>query len=218
MVREERAIAEAVERIVEDKVRKILKERKEDDRKKDERIKELEEKLRRLERKVERLEQGGGKRKREDSVESEAGKKKWWAGEGERNEDELRKRNVIIRVEKEKWGGKESNWEKVKELFTEGLRVKVMVREVIVVGQRGVWLTILMKLGDKEEKWRVLEARRRAGNSVGVKIQEDKSVERRDKEREERVERAEERREVHRSTGRSEEEEIASRIWRRNSS
>ncbi|XP_024870396.1 RNA-binding protein 25-like [Temnothorax curvispinosus] len=102
MERERRSIAEAVERIVENKVRKMLKKKKKNDRKKDKRIEELKEKIRRLERKVERLEQDGGKRKREDSVESGAGKKKWWAGEGERNEDELRKRNVVIRVEKEK--------------------------------------------------------------------------------------------------------------------
>ncbi|XP_077257632.1 uncharacterized protein LOC143894861 [Temnothorax americanus] len=175
------------------KVRKVWNDRKEEDGKKDERMKEMEEKMRRLKRKVERLEQGGGKRKREDSVESGAGKKIWWAKESEKNEDELRKRNVIIRVEKEKWGGKESNWEKVKELFTEGLRVRVMVREVIVVGQRGMWLTILVKLRDEEEKWRVLEVRRKAGNSIGVNIHEDKSVERRDRERGERRESGRER-------------------------
>ncbi|XP_077265847.1 uncharacterized protein LOC143899428 [Temnothorax americanus] len=193
MEREKRAIAEAVERVVEEKIRKVWNDRKEEDGKKDERMKEMEEKMRRLKRKVERLEQGGGKRKREDSVESGVGKKKWWARESERNEDELRKRNVIIRVEKEKWGGKESNWEKVKELFTEWLRVRVMVREVIVVGQRGMWLTILVKLRDEEEKSRVLEVRRKAGNSIGVNIHEDKSVERRDRERGERRESGRER-------------------------
>ncbi|XP_071643726.1 uncharacterized protein [Temnothorax longispinosus] len=202
MEREGRMIVEAVEGIVEEKLRKMLREKKEEDRKKDERMEELEEKVRRLERKIERLEQSGGKRKREDSEESRAGKKKWWAGEGERNEDDFRKRNIIIRVEKEKWEGKETNWEKVKELFTEGRKVKVKVREVIVVGQRGIWLTILVKLGDEEEKRRVLEARRRAGNTIGVKIHEDKPVERRVREREEG------RREVHRCTGRSAEEEI----------
>ncbi|TGZ32845.1 hypothetical protein DBV15_11687 [Temnothorax longispinosus] len=183
MEREGRIIAEAVEKIVEEKVRKMLRERKEDDRKKDEK---LEEKVRSLERKVERIEQSGDKRKREEYEESVTEKKKWWAGEGEKNEDELRKRNVILRVEKEKWGGKESNWEKVKELFAEGLKVRVTVREVIVVGQRRIWMTILVKLGNEEEKWRVLEARRKAGNSIGVNIHEDKSVERRDRERERR--------------------------------
>ena len=209
MEREGRAIAEAMERIVEEKMRKMMKERKEEDRKKDERMEELEEKVKRLERKIERLEHSGGKRKREGSEESRAGRKKWWAGEGERNEDELRKRNVIIRVEKEKWGGKESNWEKVKELFEEGLKLKVKVREVLVVGQRGEWMTILVKLGAEEEKWRVLEARRRAGKGIGVKIHEDKSVERRDREREERGERVEGRKEVHRCTRRTDEEEIS---------
>ncbi|XP_024894149.1 uncharacterized protein At1g10890-like [Temnothorax curvispinosus] len=111
------------------------------------------------------------------------------------------------RVEKEKWGGKGSNWEKVKELFAEGLKVRVTVREVIVVGQRGIWLTILVKLRDEEEKWQVLEARSRAGNRVGVKIHEDKSVERRDREKEERKEKIEER--LRRSTERSEDEEIS---------
>ncbi|XP_024888393.1 UPF0329 protein ECU05_1680/ECU11_0050-like [Temnothorax curvispinosus] len=172
---EGRAIAEAVEKIVEEKLRKIAKEKKEVGKRKEERLEELkekvkkmlkekkeagkrkekrreelEEKVRRLERKVERLELNAGKRKRKDEGESETGKRKWWAGTSEGNEDEQRKRNVILRVEKEKWGGKRSNWEKVKELFAEGLKVRVTVREVIVVGQREIWLTILVKLGDEE--------------------------------------------------------------------
>ncbi|TGZ34744.1 hypothetical protein DBV15_10813 [Temnothorax longispinosus] len=154
--REGRTIAEAVERIVEKKVRKMLRspEKKEDDRKKEERMEELEEKVRSLKRKVERMEQSEGKRKREEYEESGTEKKKW--------------------VEKEKWGGKESNWEKVKELFAERLKVRVTVRKVIVVRQRGIWMTILVKLENEEEKWRVLEAKRKARNSIGVKIHEDK--------------------------------------------
>ncbi|TGZ46504.1 hypothetical protein DBV15_10344 [Temnothorax longispinosus] len=137
MEREGRIIAEAVERIVEEKVRKMLRERKEDDRKKDERMEELEEKVRSLERKVERMEQSGGKRKREEYEESGT---------------VVRRRNGGRGVEEEKWGAKESNWEKVKELFKEGLKVRVTVREVIVMGQRGIWMTILVKLGNEEEK------------------------------------------------------------------
>ncbi|XP_071577033.1 uncharacterized protein [Temnothorax nylanderi] len=181
----ERRKEERIEEL-EEKVRKMVKEKKEVDKKKEERIEGLEEKVRRMERMIERMEQNGGKRKREDIEESVGVKKKWWAGVGERNEDEQRKRNVILRVEKEVWGDKGSHWEKVKEVFTEGLKIRVTVKEVFVVGQRGAWLTLLVKLKDEEEKWRVIEARRKAGNRVGVKIVEDKSVERRDRERERR--------------------------------
>ncbi|XP_077261260.1 uncharacterized protein LOC143896945 [Temnothorax americanus] len=152
MEREGRMIVEAVEGIVEEKLRKMLREKKEEDRKKDERMEELEEKVRRLERKIERLEQRGGKRKREDSEESMAGKKKWWAGEGKRNEDDFRKRNIIIRVEKEKWEGKETNWEKVKELFAEGPEGEGEGKRGDSGGAERDWLTILVKLGDEEEK------------------------------------------------------------------
>ncbi|XP_071579715.1 uncharacterized protein [Temnothorax nylanderi] len=179
----ERRKEERIEEL-EEKVRKMVKEKKEVDKKKEERIEGLEEKVRRMEKMIERMEQNRGKRKREDIEESVGVKKKWWAGVGERNENELRKRNVILRVEKEVWGDKGSHWEKVKEIFTEGLKIRVTVRDVFVVGQRGAWLTLLVKLKDEEEKWRVIEARRKAGNRVGVKIVEDKSVERRDRERE----------------------------------
>ncbi|XP_024891416.1 histone-lysine N-methyltransferase, H3 lysine-79 specific-like [Temnothorax curvispinosus] len=103
--------------------------------------------------------------------------------------------------------------EKVKKMLRkvkeDGLKVKVEIREVRVIGQRGVWLTILVNLGDEEKKWRVLEAKRRAGNSIGVKMDEDKMVERRDRERKEKKRRLERRREDFRSAGRSEEDEIA---------
>ncbi|XP_077280159.1 uncharacterized protein LOC143907335 [Temnothorax americanus] len=201
-------IIEAVEKIVEEKVKKMLREVKEDGKRKNEKIEELEEEMKRLKRKVERMEQNGGKRKRDDS-EKRAGKKKWWAGEEGRNDEEMRKKNVIIRIKKKKWKGKESNWEKVKELFTDGLKVKVEIREVRVIGQKGAWLTILVRLEDKEKKWRVLEARRRAGNRIGVKMDEDKSVERRDRERKKKERRLERRSEDCRSTGRSEENEIS---------
>ncbi|XP_071576881.1 uncharacterized protein [Temnothorax nylanderi] len=200
MEEEGRIIAEAVERIMEkklkkvekerkeverrkeerieeleEKVRKMVKEKKEEERKKEERIEELEEKVRRMERKVERMEQNGGKRKREDNEEGVGVRRKWWAGVRERSEEEQRKRNVIVRAEKEVWGDKGSHWEKVKEVFAEGLRIRVTVREVSIVGQRGAWITLLVKLKDEEEKWRVIEARRKAGNSLGVKIDKDKS-------------------------------------------
>ncbi|XP_071580468.1 uncharacterized protein [Temnothorax nylanderi] len=202
------ALVDAVERMMEEKVRRMLKEGKEDNKRKEERMEELEEEVRRLKRKVERMEQNGGKRKREEYEERRPEKKKWW-GVGGENEEELRKRNVILRIEKEKWEGKESNWEKVKELFTEGLKVRVEVREVRLIGQRGAWLTFLVRLGGEEEKRRVLEARRRAGSSMGVKLDEDKSVERRDREREEKGKRLERSREDARSETRSEEEEIS---------
>lgn len=166
---------EAMEKLVEEKVQKRLKE---DGKRKEQKIEELKEEVKRLKRKVERMEQSGGKKKRDDSEESRGkyGKRKWWAGGDERNNDKIKRRNVITRIEKERWEGKESNWEKVKKLLAESLKVKAEVREVSVVGQRRDWMTILVKLGDEEEKWWVLEVRRKAGNRVRVKIDEDKSV------------------------------------------
>ncbi|TGZ56264.1 hypothetical protein DBV15_12099, partial [Temnothorax longispinosus] len=94
------------------------------------------------------MEQVSGKRKRDESEERE--KKKWWYEEKEEKEKEKRRKSVIIRVEKNRWGGIDSNWKKVKQLFTEGLRVKVEVKEVIMIGQRGDWLTFMVKLRREE--------------------------------------------------------------------
>ncbi|TGZ51899.1 hypothetical protein DBV15_12654 [Temnothorax longispinosus] len=64
-----------------------------------------------------------------------------------------------------------------------------------MIGQRGDWLTFMVKLRSEEDKWRILEARRKEGSRMKVKIDEDKSVEEKikeGKEREMRRERKEE--------------------------
>ncbi|XP_024884281.1 protein PXR1-like [Temnothorax curvispinosus] len=71
-----------------------------------------------------------------------------------------------------------------------GLRVEVEVKEVSVLGQRGEWLTILLRMGS-EDKWKVLNARRREGSRMSVKMDEDKPLEERIKERKEREKRRE---------------------------
>ncbi|XP_071573824.1 uncharacterized protein [Temnothorax nylanderi] len=191
-----------------------MREVKEGFKKRDEEIKDQREKIESLRRKVERLEQSAGKRKRDDSEErrGKAEAKNWWEDEYEENEEEERKKNVILRVERERWIGKGTNWEKVKELFEKGLKVRVEVKEVSVIGQRGVWLTVLVKMGSEEDKRRVLEARRREGYRLKVKVAEDRSVEMRIREREEserRTKRTEEDRAVWRKT---EEDEIAKKM------
>ncbi|XP_071582298.1 uncharacterized protein [Temnothorax nylanderi] len=205
---------EAIEKIVEGKVLEMIKEFKEDSKRKVEEIKELKEEVERLKRKVYRMEQSTGKRKRDDS-EGRKGKfykRKWWAEEYERNDDEKRKKNVILRIEKERWVGKESNWEKVKELFSEGLKVKVEVKEVSVIGQRRDWVTVLIKMGNEEDKWKVLDARRKEGSKLRVKMDEDKSVETRVREREEKERRKERREEESGRPKRTAEDEIAKRV------
>ncbi|XP_071579313.1 uncharacterized protein [Temnothorax nylanderi] len=202
---------EAVEKIVEEKVWKMIKEVKEECKRREE---EMKEEVEGLKRKVDRMEQSSGKRKRDDSEESKgkAGKRKWWVEEFERSDNEKRRKNVIIRIEMERWEGEESNWEKVKELFADGLKVKVEVKEVSVIGQRGDWLTILVKMGSEEDKWKVLETRRKEGSRLRVKMDEDKSVETRVREREEKERRKERREEESRSWKGTEEDEITKRM------
>ncbi|TGZ50572.1 hypothetical protein DBV15_11468 [Temnothorax longispinosus] len=115
-------IVEAVERIVEKKLRKMAKEKKEVDKRKEERLEELEEKekrmeeleekVKRLERKVEKLELNGSKKKRKDDKESGTGKKKWWAGRGEKNENDQRKRNDKVQQHSDSVTSLELLWKK----------------------------------------------------------------------------------------------------------
>ncbi|XP_024882621.1 vicilin-like seed storage protein At2g18540 [Temnothorax curvispinosus] len=200
---------EAVEKIVEEKVWKMIKKVNEECKRREE---EMKEEIERLKKKVDRMEQSGGKRKRNDSEESKTGKKKWWAEELERSDNEKRRNNVIIRVEKKRWEGEGSNWEKVKELFADGLKVKVEVKEVIVIGVRGDWITILVKMRSEEDKWKVLVARRKEGSRLRVKMDEDKSVETREREREENKRRKERREEESGSLKKTEKDEITKRM------
>ncbi|XP_024886445.1 rho GTPase-activating protein gacV-like [Temnothorax curvispinosus] len=160
---------EAIEKVMKRRTTRTMKNIKEE-------MKELREEVEILKRKVYKMEQVSGKRKKDESKEREekVSRKKWWYEEKEEDEEEKRRKNVIIRVEKNRWGGNNANWKKVKQLFTEGLRVKVEVKEVIMIGQRGDWLTFMVKLRSEEDKWRILEARRKEGSRMKVKIDEDK--------------------------------------------
>ncbi|XP_071578372.1 uncharacterized protein [Temnothorax nylanderi] len=192
---------EAIEMVAEGRVVKMMKDFKEE-------IKELKEEVERLKRKVYRLEQSSGKRKRDESEEEKdkVCKKKWWYEDDEENDDEKRRKNVIIRVEKKRWGGSDSNWNKVS---TEGLKVRAEVNQI---GQRGEWITILVKMGSEKDRRKVLEARRKEGSRMKVKIDEDKSVEERIKEGKEREKRKEKKEEESGRTRRSAEDEIAERM------
>ena len=118
----------AMEKIMKDQVVEIMREVKEGNKRREEEMKDLRREVESLKRKVDKLEQSAGKRKRDDSEESR-GRRKWWTEEYEKNDDEKRKKNIIIRIEKERWMGERSNWEKMKELFSEGLKVNVEVKE-----------------------------------------------------------------------------------------
>ncbi|XP_071576461.1 uncharacterized protein [Temnothorax nylanderi] len=204
---------ETMEKLIREQIKELVRESKEDTRRRDEEIKKQREEIESLKRKVHRLEQGAGKRKREDSEESRGTQEeeKWWA-EDERNDEESRKKNVIIRIEKNRRIRKGTSWEKVRKLLAEGLKIKVEVREVSVIGQRGEWVTVLVRMGSEKDKWRVLEARRREGNKLRIKMDEDKSVERRVREREEKERNKERRKEEGGRLCRTADEEIAGKM------
>jgi len=198
---------EAIEKVVEERMVKVMKEYKEE-------IKEMKEEIERLKRKVYSLEQCSGKRKRNESEEenSKVGKTKWWYEEEEEKDDEKRKKNVVIRVEKKRWGGGSSNLNKVKQLFTDGLKVRAEVKEVYQIGDRRDWITILVKMGSERDSRKVLEARRKEGSRMKVKIDADKTVEERIKEGKEREKRRERKEEESRETRRSAEDEIVEKM------
>ncbi|XP_071636602.1 uncharacterized protein [Temnothorax longispinosus] len=198
---------EMLEKMIRDQAKETLRALKKE-------IKDQREEIENLKRKIRKLEMGAGKRKRDESAESRGRQDeiKWWSNDDERNEDERRRKNIIIRIERNRWMGKGTNWEKVRQLLSEELKLKVEMKEVSVIGLRGEWLTMLMRLGSEEEKWRVLEARRRAGSRLKVKMDEDKSVERRIREEEEKRRRKERREEDDGRTKGSEEDEIASEL------
>ncbi|XP_024889608.1 vicilin-like seed storage protein At2g18540 [Temnothorax curvispinosus] len=198
---------EMLEKMIRDQAKETLRALKEE-------IKDQREEIENLKRKIRKLEMGAGKRKRDESAESR-GKQdemKWWSNDDERNEDERKRKNIIIRIERNRWMGKGTNWEKVRQLLSEELKLKVEMKEVSVIELRGEWLTMLVRLGSEEEKGRVLEARRRAGSRLKVKMDEDKSVERRIREGEEKRRRKERRGEDDGRTKGSEEDEIASEL------
>ncbi|XP_071568780.1 uncharacterized protein [Temnothorax nylanderi] len=217
---------ETMEKLIRDQAKEILRGMKEeirDQREEIERLRGLKEEIREqreemesLRRKVQRLEQGAGKRKRDASTESRCSieEKKWWPHDEEKDEDERRRKNIIIRIEKSRWLGKGTNWEKVRRLLSEDLEIKVEVMEVSVIGLRGEWMTMLVRLGSEKEKWRALDARRKAGSRLKVKMDEDKTLERRIREGGEMKKRKEkERREEDGERPKdSEEEEISSRL------
>ncbi|XP_024872423.1 vicilin-like seed storage protein At2g18540 [Temnothorax curvispinosus] len=198
---------EMLEKMIRDQAKETLRALKEE-------VKDQREEIENLKRKIRRLEMGAGKRKRDESAENRGRQEemKWWSDDDERNEDERRRKNIIIRVERNRWMGKGTNWEKVRQLLSEELKLRVEMKEVSVIGLRGEWLTMLVRLGSEEEKWRVLEARRRAGSRLKVKMDEDKSVERRIREGEEKKRRKERRGEDDGRTKESEEDEIASEL------
>ena len=70
---------------------------------------------------------------------------------------------MIIRVEKKRWGGDGSNWDKVIQLFTDGLKVNAEVKEVNQIGHRGDWITILVKMRSEKDSRKVLEGRKEVG-------------------------------------------------------
>jgi len=198
---------EAIEMVIEERMVKVMKEQKEE-------IKEMKEEIEKLKRKVHSLEQCSGKRKRKESEEEngKVSKTKWWYEEEEEKDEEKRKKNVIIRVEKKRWGGGSSNSDKVKQLFADGLRVKAEVKEVYQIGQRGEWITILVKMGSEKDSRKVLEARRKEGSRMKVKIDADKPVEERIREGKEREKRRERREEGSRGSRRSVEDEIVEKM------
>ncbi|XP_024881912.1 vicilin-like seed storage protein At2g18540 [Temnothorax curvispinosus] len=198
---------EMLEKMIRDQAKETLRALKEE-------VKDQREEIENLKRKIRRLEMGAGKRKRDESADNRGRQEemKWWSDDDERNEDERRRKNIIIRVERNRWMGKGTNWEKVRQLLSEELKLRVEMKEVSVIGLRGEWLTMLVRLGSEEEKWRVLEARRRAGSRLKVKMDEDKSVERRIREGEEKKRRKERRGEDDGRTKGSEEDEIASEL------
>ncbi|XP_024871694.1 vicilin-like seed storage protein At2g18540 [Temnothorax curvispinosus] len=197
---------EMLEKMIRDQAKETLRKLKEE-------IKDQREEIESLKRKIRKLEMGAGKRKRDESAEnrSRQDEMKWWSDDDERN-DERRRKNIIIRIERNRWMGKGTNWEKVRQLLSEELKLKVERKEVSVIGLRGEWLTMLVRLGSEEEKWRLLEARRRAASRLKVKMDEDKSVERRIREGEEKKRRKERRGEDDGRTKGSEEDEIASEL------
>ncbi|XP_077280523.1 uncharacterized protein LOC143907557 [Temnothorax americanus] len=198
---------EMLEEMIRDQAKETLRALKEE-------VKDQREEIENLKRKIRRLEMGAGKRKRDESAGNRGRQEemKWWSDDDERNEDERRRKNIIMRVERNRWMGKGTNWEKVRQLLAEELKVRVEMKEVSVIGLRGEWLTMLVRLGSEEEKWRVLEARRRAGSRLKVKMDEDKSVERKIREGEEKKRRKERRGEDDGRTKGSEEDEIASEL------
>ncbi|XP_024870042.1 golgin subfamily A member 6-like protein 2 [Temnothorax curvispinosus] len=170
---------ETLEKLIRDQTNEILRGLKEE-------IKDQRKEIESLRRKVRRLEQSTGKKKRDESAESRGRleERKWWSDDDERNDDERRRKNIIIRIEKNRWTGKGTNWEKVRQLFSEDLKIKVEMKEASVIGLRREWLTMLVRLGSEEEKWRVLDARRRVGSRLKVNMDEDKFIERRIREEE----------------------------------
>ncbi|XP_077256520.1 uncharacterized protein LOC143894248 isoform X2 [Temnothorax americanus] len=198
---------EAIEKVAEERMVKVMKEYKEE-------IKEMKEEIEKLKRKVYRLEQCSGKRKRSESEEenSKVCKAKWWYEEEEEKDDEKRKKNVIIRVEKKRWGGGSSNMNKVKQFFTDGLKVRVEVKEVNQIGYREDWIIFLVKMESERDSRKVLEARRKEGSRMKVKIDADKSVEDRIKEGKEREKRKERKEEENGETRKSAEDEIVEKM------
>ncbi|XP_024867589.1 RNA-binding protein 25-like [Temnothorax curvispinosus] len=177
---------EAIEMVTEERMVKVMKEYKEE-------IREMKEEIEKLKRKVYRLEQCSGKRKRNEK-------------------ERERVRRKIVRVEKKRWGGGSSNLNKVKQLFTDGLKVKAEVKEVNQIGHRGDWITILVKMGSEKDSRKVLEARRKEGSRMKVKIDADKSVEDRIKEGKEREKRKERKEEESGGTRKSAEDEIVEKM------
>ncbi|XP_071577328.1 uncharacterized protein [Temnothorax nylanderi] len=198
---------EAMEKMLEGRATKMMKNFKEE-------LKELREEVENLRRKVYKMEQVAGKRKRDGSEEREekSYRRKWWSEDNEKDDVEERRKNIIIRVEKDRWGGNCSNWKKMKQLFAEGLRVKVELKEVVMLGLRGDWLTLLVKLGSEEDKWSILEARRREGSRMKIKMDEDKSIEERIKKGREREKRREMREEENENKREATEEDIAKKL------
>ncbi|XP_071575646.1 uncharacterized protein [Temnothorax nylanderi] len=194
---------EVIEAIIDERLKDLKRE-----------IKELKKERDAMDRRMNRMEQDQGKRKRDESEErgDNTYKRKWCFKDNEESEEEKRKKNIIIRVEKVIWGEGGTNLSKVQKLISKRLKMEVELKEVSVLGQRGEWLTMLLKLGNEDDKWKVLDARRREGSRMRVKMDEDKSLEDRIKERKEREKRKEWKEKQNRKSSRSAEDEISKKM------